>query len=118
MRIIDLFENTNFKEDDYLNKDKDSIDYDLAEDLAFYMNHDDDVYRRNVYPAVAKCLEAFKQKAPVKPSIFKQAALECYKSYQDKFPIRSLPTTLDEDVCNEVCEKLFKELTDDRDKKK
>lgn len=118
MRIIDLFENTKFKEDEYLNKDKDGIDYDLAEDLVFYMNHDDDVYRRAVYPTVAKCLEAIEQKKAVRPSIFKQATLECYKSYQDKFPIRTLPATLDEDVCNEVCEKLFKELTDEKSKKK
>lgn len=112
MRIIDLFEDTNFKEDEYLNKNKDGIDYDLAEDLVFYMNNNDDVYRRSVYPTVAKCLEAFKQKKSVRPSVFKQAALECYRSYQNKFPIRALPETLDEELCNEVCEKLFKEICD------
>lgn len=118
MRIIDLFENTNFKEEEFLNKDKNGVDYDLAEDLVFFMNHDDDIYRRKVYPTVAKCLEAIKQKKSVKPSIFKQAATECYNSYRNKYPIRALPNTLDEEICNEVCEKLFNEITDDEDNKK
>jgi len=112
MRIVELFENTNFDEKEYINKEEGKIDYDLAEDLVFYMNNDDDVYRRSVYPAVVKCLEAMKQKKSAKPSVFKQAAVECYKSYQEKYPIRSLPDTLDEDLCNEVCEKMFNEICD------
>ena len=110
MRIEELFENTNFDETEYINKAEGKIDYDLAEDLAFYMNNDDDVYRRSVYPAVVKCMEASKQKKSFNPSIFKAAVAECYKSYAAKFPIRSLPNDLDEELCNEVCEKMYKEI--------
>lgn len=110
MRIIDLLEDINFDETEYLNKDKGEIDYDLAEDLTFFMNHDDDVYRRTVYPAVVKCAEAFEKKKSCKPSIFKQAALESYRMYTEKFPIRALPENLDEDLCNEVCEKMYNEV--------
>lgn len=110
MRIVELFENNNFDETEYVNHAKDEIDYDLAEDLVFFMNNDDDNYRRSVYPAVVKCLEAIKKKKSVNPSVFKHAALECYQSYQQKFPIRSLPTDLDEDLCNEVCEKMYDEV--------
>lgn len=118
MRIIELFENINFDETEYINTQEGKIDYDLAEDLVFYMNNDDDVYRRTVYPAIVKCLEAINKKQKVKPSVFKQAALECYQSYQEKFPIRSLPADLDEDLCNEVCEKIFKEVCDAHSEKK
>ena len=118
MRIEELFENTNFDETEYIDKAEGKIDYDLAEDLAFYMNNDDDVYRRSVYPAIVKCLEASKQKKSFKPSAFKLAVKECYKSYANKFPIRSLPTDIDEELCNEVCEKLYNEVQEAISEKK
>lgn len=110
MRIIDLLEEKSFDETKYINKEKGEIDYDLAEDLTFFMNNDDDVYRRAVYPAIVKCAEAFKQKTSCKPSVFKNAALESYRVYTEKFPIRALPENLDEELCNEVCEKMYKEV--------
>lgn len=118
MRIQDLFENNNFDESEYIDKKEGAIDYDLAEDLTFFMNNDDDVYRRSVYPAIVKCIEAFEKKKPVKPSVFKQAALESYRAYTSKYPIRSLPNELDEEMCNEVCEKLYKEIKESLSEKK
>ena len=110
MRIIDLLEDINFDETEFVNKAEGGIDYDLAEDLTFFMNNDDDVYRRAVYPAVVKCAESFKQKNPCKPSVFRNAALESYRAYTEKYPIRSLPSELGEDICNEVCELMYKEI--------
>ena len=110
MRIIDLLEDTNFDETEFINKAEGKIDYDLAEDLTFFMNNNDDVYRRTVYPAIVKCAESFKQKKPCKPSVFKNAALESYRAYTDTYPIRSLPNELDEELCKEVCELMYKEV--------
>ena len=118
MRILDLFEDTNFDETKFIDKSEGTIDYDLAEDLVFFMNNDDDVYRRAVYPAVSKCIEAFEQKKSCRPAIFKQAALESYRIYAEKYPIRALPENLDEELCNEVCEKMYKELQDSLSEKK
>ena len=110
MRIIDLLEDINFDETKFINKAEGELDYDLAEDLTFFMNNDDDVYRRAVYPAVVKCAESFKQKKPCKPSVFRNAALESYRAYTEKYPIRALPDNLDEKLCNEVCELMYKEI--------
>lgn len=118
MRIIELFEGTDFDETEYVNKKDGAIDYDLAEDLAFFMNNNDDVYRRSVYPAIVKCIEAFEKKKPIKPNVFKQAALESYRAYTENFPIRALPNDLDEELCNEVCEKLYNEVKDSLSEKK
>lgn len=118
MRIQDLFENIDFDETPFLNKEEGTIDYDLAEDLAFFMNNDDDVYRRTVYPAVAQCIEAFEKKKSVRPSVFKQAALESFRAYAAKYPIRTLPEELDDDICNEVCEKMYKEVQESLTEKK
>lgn len=110
MRIVELLESLEFDETEFVNKGEGKIDFDLAEDLAFFMNNDDDTYRRVVYPAVVKCQEAFNSNKSIKPSVFKQAALESYRTYVEKFPIRELPSDLDEELCNEVCEKMYKEI--------
>ena len=112
MRIEELFENTNFDDSKFINEKDGSIDYDLAEDLVFFMNNDDDVYRRSVYPAIVKYSSALEKRKPVNPSVFKQAALESYRSYTEKYPIRTLPSELDEELCNEVCELMFKEISE------
>jgi len=110
MRIEELFENTQFDQSEFVKKGENKIDYDLAEDLTFFMNNDDDIYRAAVYPAVAKCQEALEKKKSFKPSVFKQAALESYAAYIKKFPIRELPKELDDTLCNEVCARLYKDV--------
>lgn len=112
MRIIELLETTNFKSSDFV-KQQDGqreIDYDLGEDLAFYMHNDDNVYRRHMYPAIAKCLESIKANKKVTPEIFQSAVREGYKSYIKQYPIRELPDDISEEICKEVCSKLHEEL--------
>ena len=118
MRIQDLFENKSFDDTEFINKEEGTLDYDLAEDLTFFMNNDDDVYRRSVYPAVVKCINAFEKKTSVKPSVFKQAAVESFRAYAAKYPIRSLPADLDEELCNEVCEKMYNDVQESLSDKK
>jgi len=112
MRIIELLENNNFKSSDFVKQQdgKREIDYDLSEDLAFYMHNDDSVYRRHMYPAIAKCLESIKSNKQVSPEIFKDAVRESYKSYIRQYPIRELPDDVSDDICKEVCNKLHEEL--------
>lgn len=112
MRIIELLENSNFKDSNFVKMQdgKRDIDYDLSEDLAFYMHNDDEVYRRHMYPAIVKCVESIKASKKVDPNIFKAAVQDSYKSYIRKFPIRELPDDVSEDVCKEICSKLHEEL--------
>lgn len=119
MRIRELLEGKKFNDLDWVRKDgegKEEIDFDLTEDLVFFMNNDDDVYRRHVYPSISKCLERIKSNQDVSPSMFKNAVAESYKSYVKKFPIRHLPNSLDEkqfeDACKKMCEE-FREHHDD-----
>ena len=114
MRIQELLENQKFSDLDKLvdktDDQHDGLDFDLIEDLVFFMNNDDDAYRRHVYPSIVKCVNSIKQKSPTKPSMFKLAALECYKSYSKKFPVRGLPTSLEEKQVQEICEKFHEEV--------
>ena len=108
MRIRDLLEGKNFNDLDFVKQEEDGrgIDFDLAEDLSFFMSHDDDTYRRHVYPTISKCLEMIKNKKSTKPSVFKAAVEESYKNYLQKYPIRELPDQLDNEMYEEICSKL------------
>jgi len=112
MRIRELLESFNFKEDEFVKKhnNKVELDYDLAEDLIHFMHNDDDVYRRHTYPALMKCIDSVKNKKATNGKMFAEAMKECYKLYKKKFPIRILPKEMDEDICEEACEKMHEEV--------
>lgn len=112
MRIRELLEGKNFKDLDFVKQDADKreINYDLAEDLVYFMQNDDDVYRRHVYPSIARCLDTIRAKKPVNPSIFKTAVLDSYKRYTKEYPIRELPVELDQKLCKETCTKMLDEI--------
>jgi exoribonuclease II len=115
MRIRELLEGKKFNDLDFVKQDEEgtSIDYDLVEDLAFFMQNDDDVYRRQVFPSIVRCVDSMKAKKSFNPNIFKSAVEESYKSYLKKFSIRQLPNALDKEVCLEVCEKLHDDFRKD-----
>lgn len=112
MRIRELLEAKDFNDLDFVKKDGDesNIDYDLVEDLVFFMNNDDEVYRRHVYPAVVKCTRGIETNQSTSPSIFRRAVLDSYKAYTKEYPIRELPDDLDKDICEEVCSKMHEEV--------
>lgn len=114
MRITELLEGKHFDDLQFVKKIDDEgkreINFDLSEDLIFFMHNNDDAYRKHLHKNIAKCMEAIKNKKKVKKDIFKPAIHECYKMYLKEFPIRELPETLDEKLCNEVCEKMHDEV--------
>ena len=109
MRITELLESTN-SHNLSLEKDKYGLDFDLVEDLVYFMHHDDDTYRRYVYPTIVKCLHKINNTKSTHPVFFKSAATESYKKYVDRFKLRELPDTLDNDLIRNVCERLHDEF--------
>ncbi len=110
MRVNELLESvTSSLEKELDQENEEKLDYDLAEDIVFFMNHNDDAYRRHTFPAVTKCLERIKSNQKTHPSIFKIAVLKSFKDYSNEFPDRLLPTTLDEKICEEACKKMHEE---------
>lgn len=115
MRICELLEGKFFKDEDFVTKTEAGreINYDLAEDLIYFMNHDDTVYRRHLYPNIAKCINISERKKRPAASIFKQAVEESYKQYVKEFPIRELPENIEEKLCNDICDKLREAICKD-----
>jgi hypothetical protein len=108
MRIRELLENKFFKSEEFVTKTAtgNELNYDLAEDLIHFLNHDDDVYRRHLYPGIAKCMDIVERKKKPAASIFKSAVEEGYKKYIKEYPIRELPDYIDEEMCEDVCKKI------------
>jgi hypothetical protein len=115
MRITDLLENAHFKSEEFIKQTEDGndIDYDLIDDLVFFLNNDDDVYRRCLLPAVHVFIDKQKADEETKYTIFKSAVAKGYKQYIKKYPIRELPSTLDTKVWRDVCKKLFDQISKD-----
>lgn len=112
MRISDLIESKKFDDSDFVKQHESGreLDYDLTEDLVFFMNNDDDVYRRTVYPSITKCINRLKANQNTTPSIFQDAVRESYKEYVQKFPIRELPEDINDKQLKEVCDKMHEEI--------
>jgi hypothetical protein len=112
MRITELLESKQLEEMEWVRKegDKSIPDFDIADDLVFFMNNDDDTYRRHVYPKIHHCLENMKAKRKTSPSMFADAVKESYKNYIKKFPIREMPNELDEEMIKETCHKMHEEV--------
>lgn len=112
MRITELIENKNFNDLQYVEKttEGNQINFDLPEDVIHFMHNNDEAYRRHLYPIIARCNHLQKKNFKTKPSILKPAVDECYKSYLKEYPIRELPTTLNKETLDKICEKLHEEI--------
>jgi|688.fasta_scaffold113841_3 hypothetical protein len=115
MRITDLLENAHFKSEEFIKKTNDGneIDYDLIDDLVFYLNNDDNVYRHHLLPTIHKFIDLQKADKEIKYTIFKSAVAKGYKEYIKQYPIRELPNTIDSKSWRAVCKKLFNDISKD-----
>jgi hypothetical protein len=110
MRIDELLESVDIDADrKEQNSTDNKDDFDLAEDLVFFLNNDDDAYRRYTYPAIGKCVDSIKANKSTHPSIFKIAVLRGYKDYINKYDLTKLPDVLDEKICDAVCKKMHED---------
>jgi hypothetical protein len=115
MRIQELLEGKYVDYTDFVKQsgDKREIDFDLPEDLIHFMHNDDDVYRRHLHPSITKCIDNIKIKKPTNLKVFKPAVEHSYKLYIKKFPIRELPTELDNKMMERICNKLHTDILKD-----
>lgn len=106
MRIRELVENVQDKNHNGID---DQLEYDLADDLLFFMNNDDDTYRRHTYPVLFKAKSAYDKGMKVNRSLFSDAVSNAYSGYCKKFPRRELPESLPKEINTQVCNSLYDE---------
>lgn len=114
MRIIELLESNNFKEEEFVkpvgDDGKRELTFDVADDIIFYMKNDDTAYRSHLYPLIVKCMDYLEAGKKTKPEMFANAVKECYNMYIDEYPIRELTTSIDKKHLKDTCTKLHDEI--------
>jgi hypothetical protein len=108
MNLIELLRENHFIDTDYIEgkDDGNEINYDLVDDLVYFMNNNDKVYRNQLYPVVVKCVAALKSKKSFNSAIFKSAVINSYNEYTREYPIKELPDELDTKILVKVCKQL------------
>ena len=111
MRINELCESIDLELD---KEEKDPNDphglgFDLKDDLIFFMNHDDDAYRRHTFPTVLKIKDQIDAGKKPDYKLFDKAIKEAYNKYCAKFKIRELPNALDQELLDEMSQHLYEE---------
>lgn len=82
------------------------LEFDLHDDLMFFMNNDPSFYRQHYYPFVNKFRRHCEAGRSVRPKAFVSIVKKAYEDYKQKFELPDLDETLEENDIREICEKL------------
>lgn len=91
---------------------KDSLGYDLKDDLICFMQNDPTFYRKNYFPVVYKLAEYTKEGKSVAPRVFEKMVYRAYESYKNRYPVEGLELNLEKDMCEQICNEIHKFETD------
>lgn len=111
MRIRELLENFEDRNNNGLN---DKLEYDLGDDLLYFLNHDDDVYRRHIFPAIQTYKNNKNKDRRVKQKLFGGAVNKAYEAYTKRFPRRDLPESLPTEICEKLCDSLSNDVDNEK----
>lgn len=98
MRIDELFNPEQYKKEDF----------DIKDDLIFYMNNQPEFYRKQYYPTMCKFKECYDKDISINPRAFGKLVERAYNLYLKEFPVKGLNETLDKDIFEEVCAEIHK----------
>ena len=92
------------------NLDKPGIDFDLHDDIVFFMKNDPEFYRKEFYPLEIKITRMHRTDRDTSPSMLKSLVNSAYKQYRNKFQISELDNDISIDDLKEICEKLHSDI--------
>jgi hypothetical protein len=113
MKITELFNNPKKSIDQIMGFDKDhdiesdEFKFDLGEDLIYFMNHNDDFYRRNLFPVLKVCKNKFDKGHGFSHRVFKPIVMKAYEAYKKEFPIKELEECLEEEKCENIARQIY-----------
>lgn len=85
-------------------------DFDIGDDLCFFMNNDPQFYRKHYFPFIIRLKEAKSKKTKFSAKAFEAMVKHAYNVYKETFPNEpNLPTELEEDQVKGICENLYRE---------
>jgi hypothetical protein len=98
MRIDELFNADNYKIEDF----------DLKDDLIFFMNSEPEFYRKSYYPTMCTFKEYHDKGKKINPLAFKKLVEKAYLEYSKEFPVEGLEKNISKEMCEEICTELHK----------
>jgi len=115
MKLFEMFGNQEIPVEDMLKTDshnkvkdeKNKLGFSLAEDLVYFMHHNDDFYRRHFFPVIKTCKAHFESGGKFSHRVFKPIINKAYEAYKKEFPIRELDESLEEDFTEEVAKTIY-----------
>ena len=84
-------------------------DFDLIDDLIYFINNDPEFYRTRFYPIVTKFENKIKNDKSLDHTYFSNIVKQAYSWYIDKFKLVDLPEELDPDTLDDICKKIKKQ---------
>jgi hypothetical protein len=82
--------------------------FDIGDDLVYFVNNDPQFYRKHYFPFIVKVKEARQNKTKFSSKAFESLVKHAYSTYKQTFQEEpNLPTNLDEELIKEICEKLY-----------
>jgi hypothetical protein len=97
---------------------KDKLDFDLHDDVIFFMNNDPEFYRQSYFPVQHKFHSICEAGREINPKSLRSVVKRAYESYKSKFPMPQLKEKLEETDLDEICEKLYRQEIDYVDQQK
>jgi hypothetical protein len=97
MKIFELFSSDN---------KNNKIDFDLADDVIYFMNNDPNFYRKQYFPFLTKFQNHCDQGKQVSPKAFLPIVKRASEEYQKRFPIQGIEEAINDGQLQEICEKL------------
>lgn len=81
-------------------------DFDLHDDLIFFMNNDPEFYRGEFYPFLVKFKRHCEGGRSVRAKAFEPMVTKAYDMYKNKFPVNELEENLSQHDLKDICEKI------------
>jgi hypothetical protein len=94
--------------DELVNPEKFNVEeYDLQDDLIFFMNNDPDFYRRHYYPSIIKMKLHHDRGQELDSSSLSPIVKHAYSAYKEKFPVKNLDKDLEKSAIDDICSKIL-----------
>lgn len=81
-------------------------EFDLIDDIIFFINNDPEFYRTTYFPLVSKFTDELKKNRVPSADAFKSVSEKAYDAYKAKFKVKDLPDNLSPDELKDTCIKL------------
>ena len=110
MKLFEMFGNKEMPVEDMIKTGPSKIikdemgkyEFDLAEDLVFFMHNNDDFYRKHFFPIIKTCKAQFESGGKFSHRVFKKVIEKAYESYKKEFPVKELDDSLEDEFTEKV----------------